>query len=47
MIPQIKSGFTVEGESEEAAFVNGKWVDVTVMDILKGEEGVRKNHSGG
>lgn len=32
-----KSGFTIEGSLREAAFINGKYVDVVIMSILNQE----------
>ena len=31
----LKTGFTIEGELSEAAFINGKYVDVQLMSILR------------
>jgi RimJ/RimL family protein N-acetyltransferase len=31
----LKTGFTVEGSLREAAFINGKYVDIVIMSLIK------------
>lgn len=33
----LKSGFNIEGTRRQAAYINGQWVDIIVMGMLRGE----------